>query len=100
MTEAQARLKYGSENVGDYETRFTNLAYALMPTNPKPVTCYKLVVNRADEERLLGVHLVGLGSDEILQGFAVAISMGARKADLDRTIAIHPTAGEELVTMK
>ncbi|KAJ1505618.1 Glutathione reductase [Coelomomyces lativittatus] len=52
------------------------------------------------EEKVIGLHLFGKSSDEILQGFAVAIKMGARKRDFDQTIAIHPTAAEELVTMR
>jgi len=59
----------------------------------------KLVVDR-DTDRLLGVHVVGEDAGEIVQGFAVAMTCGARKADLDRTIGIHPTAAEELVTMR
>jgi glutathione reductase (NADPH) len=58
------------------------------------------LVTVGPEERVVGVHLIGPGADEILQGFAVAVSMGARKADLDDTIAIHPTSAEELVTMR
>ena len=83
----------------------------------KPKTCYKLVC-AGPEERVVGLHLVGRASDEILQGFAVAVKMGnlyssanelcviyifkigATKADFDNTVAIHPTAGEEIVTMK
>jgi len=52
------------------------------------------------DERVVGCHMIGQGSDEILQGFAVAIKMGARKSDLDDTVAIHPTSAEELVTMR
>ncbi len=52
------------------------------------------------EEKVVGVHIIGLAADEIIQGFAVAVKMGARKKDLDDTVAIHPTAAEELVTMK
>ena len=52
------------------------------------------------EERVVGVHLIGMGVDEMLQGFAVAVKMGATKADFDATIALHPTAAEELVTMR
>jgi glutathione reductase (NADPH) len=48
----------------------------------------------------VGCHLIGLGADEILQGFAVAIRMGATKSDFDDTVAIHPTSAEELVTMR
>jgi pyruvate/2-oxoglutarate dehydrogenase complex dihydrolipoamide dehydrogenase (E3) component len=49
---------------------------------------------------VVGVHLIGDGVDEMLQGFAVAVKMGATKADLDDTVAIHPTSAEELVTLK
>jgi glutathione reductase (NADPH) len=52
------------------------------------------------EQRIIGCHILGLGADEMLQGFAVAIRMGATKADFDDTVAIHPTSAEELVTMR
>ena len=60
---------------------------------------YKLIC-LGPEEKVIGLHIFGMGSDEMLQGFAVAIKMGATKADFDRTVAIHPTASEELVTMR
>ena len=59
----------------------------------------KLVVVGA-EERVIGIHVLGEGADEMLQGFAVALKMGATKRDLDDTVAIHPTSAEELVTMR
>ena len=59
----------------------------------------KLVAAGADE-KVVGCHVAGDGADEMMQGFAVAIKMGARKADLDDTVAIHPTAAEELVTLR
>ena len=52
------------------------------------------------EERVIGLHMIGIASDEILQGFGVAMKMGATKADFDSSVAIHPTAAEELVTMR
>jgi glutathione reductase (NADPH) len=52
-----------------------------------------------ESPKVVGIHLIGMGSDEMLQGFAVAMKMGATKADFDSCIAIHPTASEELVTM-
>jgi glutathione reductase (NADPH) len=58
------------------------------------------LVCAGDEQRVVGIHLVGDNVDEMLQGFAVAVKMGAAKADLDNTIAIHPVSAEELVTMK
>jgi glutathione reductase (NADPH) len=52
------------------------------------------------EEKIVGCHVIGPGADEMLQGFAVAMRMGATKSDFNDTIAIHPTSAEELVTMK
>ncbi|HLV64471.1 MAG TPA: glutathione-disulfide reductase [Polyangiaceae bacterium] len=96
LDEDTAREVYG-DAVRVYTTRFTGLYHAV--TRRKPRTAMKLVVT-GPEERVVGVHAIGLGADELLQGFAVALRMGATKADLDRTIAIHPTAAEELVTLR
>jgi glutathione reductase (NADPH) len=96
MSEQCARAEYGSR-VKIYQTRFTGLYHAV--TTRKPRTAMKLVVLEPDE-RVLGIHAIGMGADELIQGFAVAVRMGARKADLDSTLAIHPTAAEELVTMR
>lgn len=97
FSEVEARARYGAENVKTYATRFTNMYYAM--TDHKPKTSMKLVTAGPDE-RVVGVHVIGLGADEMLQGFAVAVRMGATKADFDRTVAIHPTAAEELVTLR
>jgi glutathione reductase (NADPH) len=96
LSESDARRRYGDQ-VKCHVKRFTNLYYAV--TGRKRLTAMKLVTLLPDE-RLLGIHVIGLGADELIQGFAVALRMGARKADLDRTVAIHPTAAEELVTMR
>ncbi len=64
----------------------------------KPKTWMKVILEKSTE-KVLGIHIVGMGADEMLQGFAVAVKMGATKADLDRCVAIHPTAAEELVTL-
>ena len=53
-----------------------------------------------DDEKVVGIHISGDNADEMLQGFAVAVKMGATKADFDNTVAIHPSSAEELVTMK
>ena len=58
------------------------------------------LITQGHEERVIGCHVIGAGADEMLQGFAVAIKMGATKRDFDDTIAIHPTSAEELVTMR
>lgn len=96
MTEPQARAKYG-DAVRVYQSTFTPMYHAL--TEHKIKTAMKLVCV-GDDERVLGCHMVGHGVDEMLQGFAVAIRMGATKADFDSTVAIHPTSSEELVTLR
>ena len=106
LTEKEARRRYTTEGekVKVYVSRFTNMHYATYEnmgtstTSSKPLTTMKLVVVGPDEV-VVGVHVVGKGADEMMQGFAVAVKMGATKADFDDTMAIHPTAGEELVTM-
>lgn len=98
LTEPEARARF-SDDIRVYEASFVNMYFALLPQPAKELTQYKLICT-GREERVVGLHIVGRGSDEILQGFAVAIKMGATKADFDRTIAIHPTAAEELVTMR
>ena len=95
-TEAAARASHG-DAVGVYETRFNPMYYAFSE-HPRP-TAMKLVT-LGEEERVIGCHVIGDGADEMMQGFAVAVRMGARKRDLDDTVAIHPTSAEELVTMR
>ncbi len=96
MTEADAREHYG-DDVRVYESQFTPMYYAL--GEKKPQTRMKLVT-AGPGEKVVGCHMIGDGVDEILQGFAVAIRMGATKQDFDDTVAIHPTSAEELVTMR
>jgi glutathione reductase (NADPH) len=95
-TEAEARAQYG-DAVKVYVADFTPMYHAL--TTRKTHTDMKLVCV-GPEQRIVGCHILGLGADEMLQGFAVAIRMGATKADFDDTVAIHPTSAEELVTMR
>ena len=97
LSEEEAVKRFGWNNIGIYQNRFTNLYYAL--TQRKPPTIMKLVV-AGSEEKIVGCHVIGEAADEVIQGFAVAVKMGARKADFDNTVAIHPTAGEELVTLR
>ena len=124
LTEAQALARYGSERVKVYCSTYTNMYYAPFraDANDKPKSAMKLVTLLPDET-IVGIHMVGknhnrvvvfcklyltdyilcvilgAGCDEALQGFAVALKMGATKADLDNCVALHPTAAEELVTM-
>lgn len=101
LTEQEAKEKYGEENLKIYTSGFVNLWYGPYyngEQGDKPISKYKLIT-LLPEEKVIGVHLIGDGSDEVLQGFGVAMKMGATKADLDSCIAIHPTAAEELVTL-
>ncbi len=95
LTEVQAREKFG-DTVKCYQATFTPMYHAFTPHPQK--TAMKLVVV-GEEERVVGIHLIGAGADEMLQGFAVAVKMGATKRDFDDTVAIHPTSSEELVTL-
>lgn len=100
LTEAAARKKFGDDQVTIFNSKFTGLFYGPleMEADDKPKVAMKLVCV-GEEQKIVGLHCIGEGSDEMLQGFAVAVTMGATKADFDRTIAIHPTAAEEFVTM-
>ncbi|KAI0303509.1 glutathione reductase [Multifurca ochricompacta] len=92
LTEPQAREKYG-DAVKIYKSSFRALYFSMLPTDHKEPSFFKLVVV-GPEERIVGLHVIGMGSDELLQGFAVAVKMGATKRDFDDTVAIHPTSAE------
>ena len=95
LSEPEARQRHDSVTV--YESRFTPMRHAL--SAQEHTTAMKLVC-AGEDERVVGIHIIGDNADEMLQGFAVAVKMGATKADFDATMAIHPTSAEELVTLK
>ena len=95
LTEQEANDKFDQVKV--YKSEFTPMADALL--DHKTTTALKLVCT-GDDEKVVGCHIMGHGADEMLQGFAVAIKMGATKKQLDDTVAIHPSSAEELVTMR
>ncbi|MBP7879879.1 MAG: glutathione-disulfide reductase [Acinetobacter sp.] len=97
ITEVEAIEKYGKQSVKTYSSSFTSMFSAI--TQHRQPTKMKLVCV-GEEEKIVGIHGIGLGMDEILQGFAVALKMGATKQDFDNTVAIHPTSAEEFVTMR
>lgn len=101
LTEPAAIDKYGKDNIKAYNTRFTPMFYSFHPAEEKKLqpTEYKLVC-QGSEEKIVGMHILGAGSGEMMQGFGVAVKMGARKRDFDACVAIHPTSAEELVTMR
>ena len=97
LTEKEAIAEYGQDNIKVYTSSFTALYQAM--TSHRTPTKMKLVC-AGDDEKIVGIHSIGFGSDEMIQGYAVAIKMGATKADFDNTVAIHPTSAEEFVTMR
>lgn len=97
LSEAEAVAKFGAGEVKVYQARFTPMYHAF--TQRKVKNAMKLVVTGADE-KIVGLHVIGPGADEMTQGFAVAVKMGATKQDFDDTVAIHPTVSEEFVTLR
>jgi glutathione reductase (NADPH) len=97
LTEAEAVQKFGEATIQVYKSRFRPMYYTLPDMDVK--TMMKLVVNR-NTEKVLGVHMVGDSAAEIIQGMAIAVKMGATKADFDATVGIHPSSAEEFVTMR
>ena len=95
LSEKDAREKF--KNIKTYQSSFTPMADALLEHQTQ--TALKLICT-GDDEKVIGCHIIGEGADEMLQGFAVAIKMGATKSQLDDTVAIHPTSSEELVTLR
>jgi glutathione reductase (NADPH) len=97
LIEAAAKEKYGEEGIKIYRSRFRPTYHTLTGQDEK--TLMKLIVERATD-RVIGAHMVGESAAEIIQGVAIAVKMGATKADFDATVAIHPTSAEEFVTMR
>jgi glutathione reductase (NADPH) len=95
LTEAAARLIHGAVDV--YRTSFRPLKHTLSGRDEK--TMMKVVVDRASQ-RVVGAHMVGLDAPEIIQTLAIAVKLGATKPQFDQTVAIHPTAAEEFVTLR
>lgn len=97
LSEEEAIAKHGEENIKTYTSTFASMYTAV--TSHRQTVKMKLVCQGPDE-KVIGLHGIGYGVDEMIQGFAVAVKMGATKADFDNTVAIHPTGAEEFVTMR
>lgn len=97
LTEPQAIEQYSAEHVKVYKSTFTSM-YTAVTQHRQP--CRMKLVCVGGDEKIVGLHGIGFGMDEMIQGFAVAIKMGATKKDFDNTVAIHPTGSEEFVTMR
>ena len=96
LSEAAARARYG-DAVQVFTSGFVPMYHAL---TTRKVRAEMKLVTAGPERRIVGAHVIGAGADEMLQGFAVAVRMGATKKDFDDTVAIHPTSAEEFVTMR
>lgn len=97
LTEAEAKAKFGDEAIKIYRSQFRPMYYVL--PNIAAKTLMKLVVH-TESDHVLGAHMVGDHAAEIIQGVAIAVKMGAKKADFDATVGIHPSSAEEFVTMR
>ncbi|MBE1276110.1 glutathione-disulfide reductase [Enterovibrio baiacu] len=97
LTEQEAKAQYGEENVKVYGSGFTAM-YTAVTQHRQP--CRMKLICAGEEETVVGLHGIGFAVDEMIQGFGVAMKMGATKADFDSVVAIHPTGSEEFVTMR
>ena len=97
LTQEEAEKQYGKDAIKVYTSSFASMYSAV--TQHRQLAKFKLITVGPDET-VVGLHGLGYGVDEMIQGFAVAIKMGATKADFDATVAIHPTGSEEFVTMR
>lgn len=97
LTEEEAIKKFGTKNIKVYKSSFIPMYYAVL-TNKQ--YCHMKLICEGPNEKVVGLHMIGQAADEILQGFAVAVKMGATKEQFDDCVAIHPTVGEEFVTMR
>lgn len=95
LTEPQARARHGDKKITIYRSRFTPMYYSML--SEKGPAAYKIVCV-GEEEKIVGVHMIGIASDELIQAVGITVKMGATKADYDNTVAVHPTSAEELVT--
>ncbi|WP_105199530.1 glutathione-disulfide reductase [Pseudoalteromonas sp. T1lg10] len=97
LSEEQAIAEHGEENIKVYTSNFAAM-YTAVTQHRQP--CAMKLVCLGKEEKIIGLHGIGFAVDEMIQGFAVAMKMGATKADFDAVVAIHPTGSEEFVTMR
>lgn len=99
LTEPDARKRYGDENIKVYQSKFTAMYYDVFSAEEKVKNPTRMkIICAGPDEKVVGLHILGLGIGEMLQGFGVAVKMGATKQDFDSCVAIHPTSSEELVS--
>lgn len=100
LTQPEAEERYGKENVRVYTTKFAGMYYDVFSKEEKAkqINAFKMVC-KGDNEEVVGLHLLGDGCDEMMQGFGVAVKMGATRKDFQDTINIHPTSSEEVTSL-
>ena len=98
MSEEEAERAYGKDNIEVYHRETTPLQYAIYKNNTK-VAYMKVIVNKADTEKVIGIHYFGPSADEVIGGFAIAMKLGMTKNHLDSTIGIHPSISEDLYNL-
>ena len=99
LSETEAIKKYGKDDIKVYYSEFVSMYYSVMKIDKKPKAYFKMIT-AGKAEKVVGLHCIGPGVDEMIQGFAVAIKMGATRKDFNDTVAIHPTASEEIVLFR
>jgi glutathione reductase (NADPH) len=99
LSEERARERFGAIDVYRTSFRALKLTMSDLSDSPGERTFMKLVVDRASQ-RVVGAHMIGVDAGEVIQGVAIAVKLGATKAQFDETIGIHPTGAEEFVTMR
>lgn len=97
LSEADAAAEYGSDNLNIYRSEFRSMKFTLAGREERSLM--KLITVK-ETDKVVGAHIIGPDAAEIIQGFAVALKLGATKADFDATVAVHPSAAEEFVLMK
>lgn len=100
LSEEDAIAKYGEENIKVYYSIFTPLDWSYSDHRHDDRGHCKLVVNKADDERVVGFHYLGPHAGEVTQGFGLAFKLKATKAHFDDTVGIHPTYAEEFTTLR
>ena len=99
-SEDEARSLYGTDNVTAYHSAFKPLEWVYVENRPADICYVKIVCKKDENEKVIGLHFLGPNAGEVVQGFSVAINMGATKEDLDATVGIHPTVAEEVLDIR
>lgn len=100
LSEEDAKAKYGEENIGTYHTEFKPLEWSYNKIRPEGDCYVKVLVNKLDNERVVGFHICSPNAGEITQGIGIAMKCGVTKSLLDSCVGIHPTIAEDVIGLK